>query len=235
MNSKTYSPIKAGLKQGFGLPGIGMGSAMLGFGALAYETGLDIFVGLLSMLLLWSMPAMLIFATLIISGSSLLLMFFTIFLANVRTLFMVLSSALIMDFKNKNAHFLEKLFWAQWVSPTGWTIISTNIENIKKEDLFTYFKGISIGLVSMCTIGLSIGYYCLEHIPKILISIPIFFIPLWLIILMLHAKGVFYKTAIFSSCLYLFLLYPFIDNLSIILAGFLSACTGFIIERLLKK
>ena len=86
MNSKTYSPIKAGLKQGFGLPGVGMGSAMLGFGALAYETGLDIFVGLLSMLLLWSMPAMLIFATLIISGSSLLLMFFTIFLANVRTL-----------------------------------------------------------------------------------------------------------------------------------------------------
>ena len=235
MNSKTYSPFKIGLKQGFGLPGIGMGSAMLGFGALAYETGLDIFVGFFSMLFLWSMPAMLIFTTLIISGSSFFLMFFTILLANVRTLFMVLSAALIMDFKNKNVSFLEKLFWAQWVSPTGWTIISTNIENIKKEDLFTYFKGISIGLVSMCTIGLSIGYYCLEHIPKILISIPIFFIPLWLIILMLHAKGVFYKTAIFSSCLYLFLLYPFIDNLSIILAGFLSACTGFIIERLLNK
>ncbi len=45
MSSKNYSPIKAGLKQGFGLPGVGMGSAMLGFGALAYETGLDIFVG----------------------------------------------------------------------------------------------------------------------------------------------------------------------------------------------
>ena len=39
MSSKNYSPIKAGLKQGFGLPGVGMGSAMLGFGALAYETG----------------------------------------------------------------------------------------------------------------------------------------------------------------------------------------------------
>ena len=178
---------------------------------------------------------MLIFATLIISGSSFFLMFFTILLANVRTLFMVLSAALIMDFKNKNAPFLEKLFWAQWVSPTGWTIISANIDKIKKEDLFSYFKGISVGLVSMCTIGLSIGYFCLDEIPKILISIPIFFIPLWLIILMLHAKGIFYKTSIFSSCLYLFFLYPYIENLSIILAGFLSACTGFIVERLLKK
>ena len=108
-------------------------------------------------------------------------------------------------------------------------------DKIKKEDLFSYFKGISIGLVSMCTMGLSIGYYCLDEIPKILISIPIFFIPLWLIILMLHAKGIFYKTSIFSSCFYLFFLYPHIENLSIILAGFLSACTGFIVERLLKK
>ena len=47
MNTKDYSPIKAGLKKGFGLPGVGMGSAMLGFGALAYETNLDIYVGLL--------------------------------------------------------------------------------------------------------------------------------------------------------------------------------------------
>ena len=235
MNTKDYSPIKAGLKKGFGLPGVGMGSAMLGFGALAYETNLDIYVGLLSMLFLWSMPAMLIFATLIVSGSSLLLMFFTIFLANVRTLFMVLSAALIMDFKNKNISFFVKLFWAHWVSPTGWTIISTNIDKIKKEDLFTYFKGISIGLVTMCSIGLSIGYYFLEHVSKILIAIPIFFIPLWLIILMLHAKGIFYKTAIFSSGFYLFFLHPYMENLSIIVAGLFSACTGFIFERYFKK
>ena len=73
MNTKDYSPIKAGLKKGFGLPGVGMGSAMLGFGALAYETNLDIYVGLLSMLFLWSMPAMLIFATFSLESNSKLL------------------------------------------------------------------------------------------------------------------------------------------------------------------
>jgi hypothetical protein len=140
-----------------------------------------------------------------------------------------------MDFKNKNVSFLEKLFWAQWVSPTGWTIISANIEKVRKEDLFTYFKGISIGLVCMCVIGLSIGYFCLEPVPKILISIPIFFIPLWLIVLMLHAKGIFYKTSIFTSGFYLFIIYPYLENWSIIFAGLLSAFTGLIFERIFQK
>ena len=34
---------KNGLKQGFSLPGFAMGSAMIGFGALAYESNLDYF------------------------------------------------------------------------------------------------------------------------------------------------------------------------------------------------
>ena len=35
---------KKGLKQGFSLPGFAMGSAMIGFGALAYESNLDYLV-----------------------------------------------------------------------------------------------------------------------------------------------------------------------------------------------
>ena len=43
---------KKGLKQGFSLPGFAMGSAMIGFGALAYESNLDYFVTIASMLFL---------------------------------------------------------------------------------------------------------------------------------------------------------------------------------------
>ena len=42
MKSDRPSALKIGLKRGFGLPGVGMGSAMLGFGALTFETGIDI-------------------------------------------------------------------------------------------------------------------------------------------------------------------------------------------------
>ena len=65
---------KKGLKQGFSLPGFAMGSAMIGFGALAYESNLDYFVTIASMLFLWSMPGMILFVTLISSGASIILM-----------------------------------------------------------------------------------------------------------------------------------------------------------------
>ena len=101
---------KNGLKKGLGLPGFAMGSAMIGFGALAFESGLDFLVAIASMLFLWSMPGMILFVTLISSGASLILMFTSIFLANVRTLFMVLSSFLTMKVNTEKTTFLRKLF-----------------------------------------------------------------------------------------------------------------------------
>ena len=150
---------KKGLKQGFSLPGFAMGSAMIGFGALAYESNLDYFVTIASMLFLWSMPGMILFVTLISSGASIILMFMSIFLANIRTLFIVLSAFLTMNVASQKNSFLNKLFWAQWVSPTAWTVISTNPDKISKNCIFSYYKGLAVGLVVMCFIGLSIGYF----------------------------------------------------------------------------
>ena len=132
---------KNGLKKGFGLPGFAMGSAMIGFGALAFESNLDFLVAVASMLFLWSMPAMILFVTLISSGASLILMFTSIFLANVRTLFMVLSAFLNMKVNSKNISFFDKIFWAQWVSPTGWTLIASNPDKISHDNLYSNFKG----------------------------------------------------------------------------------------------
>ena len=226
---------KNGLKKGFGLPGFAMGSAMIGFGALAFESNLDFLVAVASMLFLWSMPAMILFVTLISSGASLILMFTSIFLANVRTLFMVLSAFLNMKVNSKNISFYDKIFWAQWVSPTGWTLIATNPDKISKNGLYSNFKGIAIGLVVMCFFGLSIGYFIFGNLSKELISIPIFFIPLYLIILMLNAKERMYIITIISSAVFLILLYPIIDNWSILLSGILSTIPGYISEKYFKS
>ncbi len=98
---------KKGLKQGFSLPGFAMGSAMIGFGALAYESNLDYLVTIASMLFLWSMPGMILFVTLISSGASIVLMFMSIFLANIRTLFIVLSAFLTMNVASQKISFLN--------------------------------------------------------------------------------------------------------------------------------
>ena len=207
---------------------------MIGFGALAYESNLDYFVTIASMLFLWSMPGMILFVTLISSGASIILMFMSIFLANIRTLFIVLSAFLTMNVASQKNSFLNKLFWAQWVSPTAWTVISTNPDKISKNYIFSYYKGLAVGLVVMCFIGLSIGYFIFSKLPKELITIPIFFIPLYLMILMLNAKDKIYIITIVFSGLLLIVSYPFLGDWSILTSGLLSAIPGYLTGKFLK-
>ncbi len=200
---------KKGLKQGFSLPGFAMGSAMIGFGALAYESNLDYFVTIASMLFLWSMPGMILFVTLISSGASIILMFMSIFLANIRTLFIVLSAFLTMNVASQKNSFLNNY-------------------------IFSYYKGLAVGLVVMCFIGLSIGYFIFSKLSKELITIPIFFIPLYLMILMLNAKDKIYIVTIIFSGFLLIVSYPFLGDWSILTSGLLSAIPGYLTGRFLK-
>ena len=177
---------------------------------------------------------MILFVTLISSGASIVLMFMSIFLANIRTLFIVLSAFLTMNVASQKNSFLNKLFWAQWVSPTAWTVISTNPDKISKNYIFIYYKGLAIGLVVMCFIGLSIGYFIFSKLSKELITIPIFFIPLYLMILMLNAKDKIYIVTIIFSGFLLIVSYPFLGDWSILTSGLLSALPGYVTGRFLK-
>jgi len=78
---------KKGIFTGFGFPGIGMSAAMFGFGVYAGEAGLDIYLCLGSLLILWSMPGMVIFVSLFSVGTPMFLLFTTVLLAKYETIF----------------------------------------------------------------------------------------------------------------------------------------------------
>jgi predicted branched-subunit amino acid permease len=84
---KRDSAFKKGILTGFGFPGIGMSAAMFGYGVFAGEAGLDLFLCLGALLILWSMPGMVIFVSLYTIGTPILLLFSTVLLANMRQFF----------------------------------------------------------------------------------------------------------------------------------------------------
>ena len=91
---ENYSPFKKGVLTGFGFPGIGMSAAMFGFGVFAGEAGLDLYLTVGSLIVLWSMPGMVIFVSLYTVGTPIFLLFTTVLLANMRQFFLVLSCLL---------------------------------------------------------------------------------------------------------------------------------------------
>ena len=180
---KNYSPFKKGILTGFGFPGIGMSAAMFGFGVFAGEAGIDIYLCIGSLLILWSMPGMVIFVSLYTIGAPVFLLFTTVLLANMRQFFLVLSGMTIINIHAHKISLLSKLLWAHLISPTGWAELTKVKNELEEKELLTFFQGLTLALVTITSLTTIIGFKLYYFLPSYIVSIPVFIMPLYLTML----------------------------------------------------
>ena len=232
---KNYSPFKKGILTGFGFPGIGMSAAMFGFGVFAGEAGLDLYLCIGSLIILWSMPGMVIFVSLYTAGTPIFLLFTTVLLANMRQFFLVLSGMTLMNIHNHKIPFISKLLWAHLISPTGWAELIKIKNEFHERELLSFFRGLSLALVTINTFTTIIGFKLYDILPTDIVSIPVFIMPLYITILMLRAVELYYRVAVVSGGIIGPILYPYIGDWSIIIGGLVGGTLGLLINYLLKK
>ena len=75
-----------------GLPALGVGGALVGYGVMAREAGLDVVLTLLSVATIWAMPVLMGFAALISSAASPILAFITLLAIAFRNMPMAVSA-----------------------------------------------------------------------------------------------------------------------------------------------
>jgi predicted branched-subunit amino acid permease len=232
---KRDSAFKKGILTGFGFPGIGMSAAMFGYGVFAGEAGLDLFLCLGALLILWSMPGMVIFVSLYTIGTPILLLFSTVLLANMRQFFLVLSGMTIINIHSHKISFFSKLLWAHLISPTGWVELTKAKDELEEKELLTFFKGLTLALVTITSFTTVLGYKLFFFLPADIVSIPIFIMPLYLTILMLRAVEIYYRVAVISGGIICPLLFPYIGDWSLIIAGLFGGTIGLFTSYLVQK
>ena len=232
---KKYNPFKKGILTGFGFPGIGMSAAMFGFGVFAGEAGLDLYLCIGSLIILWSMPGMVIFVSLYTVGTPIFLLFTTVLLANMRQFFLVLSGMTLMNIHNHKIPFISKLFWAHLISPTGWAELIKIKNEFQEKDLLSFFRGLSLALITINTFTTIIGFKLYDILPTDIVSIPVFIMPLYITILMLRAVELYYRIAVVSGGIIGPILYPYIGDWSIIIGGLVGGTLGLLINHLIQK
>ena len=232
---KKYNPFKKGILTGFGFPGIGMSAAMFGFGVFAGEAGLDLYLCIGSLIILWSMPGMVIFVSLYTAGTPIFLLFSTVLLANMRQFFLVLSGMTLMNIHSHKIPFISKLFWAHLISPTGWAELIKIKNEFQEKDLLSFFRGLSLALITINTFTTIIGFKLYDILPTEIVSIPVFIMPLYITILMLRAVELYYRIAVVSGGIIGPILYPYIGDWSIIIGGLVGGTLGLLINYLIQK
>jgi hypothetical protein len=207
-----------GWRRGFGIPGIAMCATMIGFGLFARDAGFEIYQIYTVTLLLWSMPAMVVFVALFTNGSAFIL-FSAIAIANVRNLLLVISCLSKMDLRINKIGFMRRMVLAHFVSPTAWTELNLIESSISKTELLHYYVGLCLTLFLTVQLGLIIGFIAHPFLPPSLAVIPIFIMPLYLTSLVMTARQGCYFFAALTGGIVCPLSYTTFGDWSLLVAG----------------
>ena len=221
----------AGILHGFGVPGFALMGTMTGFGAIAKEAGFDLFQTASSTLLIWGMPGQVAMASLYAGGSSLIVIFTAVALANMRMMLMSISGADMMGFNKAQFPFFKKLLYIQFLAISGWAQISYKQGEYSQADLRAYYRGFTTVLFLLAMCGTLTGFFMDNFIPKEIRPFIIFITPIYILLLLVNAKHKLNRLAGAIGGVCCPLLYPFFQDWAIFIAGFGGAGLALLIYR----
>ena len=156
---------RRGALDALALPALALGCTMLGFGAIAREAGFDFWMTTFTTLSVWGMPGQIAFVGLYATGSSMFLMVIAVALANMRMMLMVISGANMLNLKEYNLPFYQRLLIVHFMAITNWSQLSYKQSVYQPSQLLTYYKGFSTVVFFCGMTGTMAGFFLDELLP----------------------------------------------------------------------
>lgn len=181
------SPFWAGCKAALGLPATGLFCALAGFGALMEAGGTELWMMIASVVLIWSMPALLTFNELMVTGSGLAAVFVAVLFANSRNIPMVVT-ALPLVRARPGIRWPEDLALAQLMSPTTWVHILVIGADVPLAGRRRFFMAFSLTVLSAAILGAIAGYTGVHRLPDEIRPALLLLTPLYLALIMLSVR-----------------------------------------------
>ncbi len=234
-HAKHHAPLRTGLVEGIGIPGIALSGTAIGFGAIAREAGLDFFQTTASTLLIWGMPGQVAMVSLYAGGSSLFVIFTAVALANMRMMLMSISGADMLGLNTEKMPFIKKLFYIQFLAISGWAQLTYRESHYSKEQLRQYYIGFTAMLFMLAVSGTMIGFMLDDLVPAHIKPLIIFITPIYILLLLVNAKQTVNKWAGCFGGVICPLLYPIFSDWSIFIAGFIGASLAVLMTKYQHK
>lgn len=209
------------------LPGMALAATMLGFATMAREAGLSLAMTLASTGGIWGLPGQVAMVGLWAGGSSLLLIFIAVTMANMRMLLMMISASDIMNVKQLKLPLWKHMMYFHMMAVTGWIQVGYVAPQHNPESLFQYYRGFACTIFIMALMGTTAGYFVSDLVPSNILRIVIYITPLYLILLSLSARQPGNRLAVIMGGIFALMLYPFFGQSALFMAGLLGGIVSF--------
>lgn len=222
---------RAGFTDAVGIPGLGLFVSMMGFGAIALESGLGPWVTFLTTALVWGLPGQVAFAELYGSGAAWFALFAAVTLANMRMLPMTASGLPLMHLKGHGVGFAGRCLTAHFLAITGWAHLAIAAERYPPSRVFPYYIGLSIVIYSCALAGTMVGYYLNDFASDTATRVAVFSTPIYLILMVAGARRVMNQWAVGLGIALCPPLYLVIGDWSVMAAGLVGGTAAYLIKR----
>ncbi len=179
-------PIRAGIKAALGAPALGLFVSLMGYGAMNKGIGMDFAVMWSAVFLIWSMPALMTFSELALTGTGLWAMFVAVMFSNLRNIPMVVTALPLI--RTERGLRWKDLLFAQLLAPTVWVLVLVRAQNQPLNARRAFFTAFALTVFISALVGATVGYFGLDAIPATLGTAMFILTPLYLLLIMVSVR-----------------------------------------------
>ena len=223
----------SGVRDCAGLPAVALASALVGYGAMARESGLDFAVTVLSVLTIWALPPLLTFIEVYANGGGPLVMLTAILIVNMRTLPLVVAALPLIrkERRLRAKHFL----YGQLISPSSWAQLQIKGFKLAPRDREPYFVGFGLLLLAGGVAGAAFGFAYVGDMPQPIALSLLLLTPLFVCMIMTVANGRGDDWAVFLGVVAVPAAMQWSHSWGMLIGGVGAGTAGFIIGGQWRK
>lgn len=224
--------VYAGIRNAFGLPALLLFSAMTGFGSLAQEQGLSLYISLLSTVLIWGLPGQVVHVELYGLGAPLIAVALGVAGANAR--FMPMTLSMMPVFVDSPHNRKWNYFLAHFISINTWAEMLHRGREIRADRRMAYFLGFSLTCMIAGIIGVFQGYMLFESMPEMVSLCLLFLVPIYFGLIMSNTVHPPYLLAFVLGCLLGPPMHLLTPEWGLVLSGLITGTFAFLLRNRLK-
>jgi predicted branched-subunit amino acid permease len=225
---------RTGVREAFGVPGGVLAATYIGFGALAFSSGIPVWIVIASTITIWALPGQLVMVDMWQLGAPMIAILLAVMLTNARFLPMTVT---LMPVIRDRSH-PEWLYYvaAQCVAMSSWIICMRRGHEMPARHRVAFLIGLAAGFIAIGVCAGTVGYYIAESIPPVAQIGMVFLAPVYFVVfLIVEVRTRMVAIALACGGVAGPLLYALTPQWSVLLAGFVGGSLAFALHRALER
>ena len=225
---------RAGIRDALGVPGAVLAAGMLGFGALAFESGFNLFLAVACTAGIWALPGQIVLIEMHVAGAPGALTVLAVMLTSAR--FLPMAVSLMPVIRDQSWSRTTVYTAAQLIAMTSWAWTMRRCADMPRESRLAYFIGFAGTCWAIGSLSTIVGFFLAGAFSPLMRLGFLFLNPVYFVVLLIgDARTAIAVAALVCGAIAGPLMHLANPQWSVLLGGLVGGTAAYAIERAWRR